>query len=288
MKIIEPKVELWRQEDAKAHVARCARVCYGKETGNDTSLIKRLLDSKHWSMFRHESVYAIIPVHERELKDYPLLVLSSPYIKTHTYNGNIYVATNGQFILDKLYPKFIELINRYRITEDEFSNTEFGFNMMRYTFCVDTQISTSRELNRVSPNNIAEKSTRYVYEDGTICRPHWMSNDIANHFNNEPIFDEWIVENEEHKKVYLYYDACESSFNKYHILIDEYNMNRQDARGVLPLDTATRCVYTYSILEWRAILDLRYYGTTGKPHPNAYIIASMIRDELMELGYDFR
>lgn len=28
--------------------------------------------------------------------------------------------------------------------------------MMRYTFCVDTQISTSRELNRVSPNNIAE------------------------------------------------------------------------------------------------------------------------------------
>lgn len=58
--------------------------------------------------------------------------------------------------------------------------------------------------------------------------------------------------------------------------------------GNLPIDTATRCVYTYSILEWRAILDLRYYGTTGKPHPNAYIIASMIRDELMELGYDFR
>lgn len=23
MRIIEPKVELWRQEDAKAHVARC-------------------------------------------------------------------------------------------------------------------------------------------------------------------------------------------------------------------------------------------------------------------------
>lgn len=42
MKIIEPKVELWRQEDAKAHVARCARVCYGKETGNDEATIKRL------------------------------------------------------------------------------------------------------------------------------------------------------------------------------------------------------------------------------------------------------
>lgn len=65
-------------------------------------------------------------------------------------------------------------------------------------------------------------------------------------------------------------------------------MNRQDARGVLPIDTATRYVYTYSIAEWRAILDLRYYGTTGAPHPNAKIIAGMIRQELIKLGYAFR
>jgi thymidylate synthase ThyX len=289
MKIIEPKVELWKQgDDAKAHVARCARVCYGKEIGNDEATVKRLLDSRHWSMFRHESVYAIIPVHERELKDYPLLVLSSPYIKTHTYDGNVYVATNGQFILDEFYPKFIELINRYRVTEDEFSNTEFGFDMMRYTFCVDTQISTSRELNRVSPNSIAEKSTRYVYEDGSICRPHWMSDEIATHFNEEPLFADWIDDNIEHQKAYHYISSCNDSFFNYKALIDEFGMHRQDARGVLPLDTATRCVYTYSINEWRHIIDLRYYGITGKPHPNAKIIAGMIRNNLMELGYDFR
>ena len=289
MKIIEPKVELWQQgDDAKAHVARCARVCYGRESGNDEATIKRLLNSNHWSMFRHESVYAIIPVHERELKDYPLLVISCPYIKTHIYNGNYYIATNGQFMLDNLYPKFVKLIKMYQVNEDEFSNTEFGFNMMRYTFCIDTQISTSRELNRVSPNNIAEKSTRYVYEDGTICRPHWMSDEIATHFNEEPLFADWIDDNIEHQKAYHYINSCNDSFFNYKALIDEFGMHRQDARGVLPLDTATRCVYTYSILEWRAILDLRYYGTTGKPHPNAYIIASMIRDELMELGYDFR
>lgn len=40
MKIIEPKVKLWQQgDDAKAHVARCARVCYGRETGNDEALL---------------------------------------------------------------------------------------------------------------------------------------------------------------------------------------------------------------------------------------------------------
>lgn len=282
MKIIEPKVELWQQGgDAKAHVARCARVCYGKETGNDEATVKRLLDSRHWSMFRHESVYAIIPVHERELKDYPLLVLSSPYIKTHTYNGNVYVATNGQFILDKLYPKFIELINMCRVTEDEFSNTEIGFHMMRYTFCVDTQISTSRELNRVSPNSIAEMSTRYVYEDGSICRPHWISQKEAELFNNDNNADL-----DEAMNVYL--NGCKRDFEEYKILVDKYKIHRQDARGVLPLDTATRCIYTYSIDEYRHIIDLRYYGTTGTPHPNARLIAGMIRNNLMELGYDFR
>lgn len=278
MKIIEPSVEYWKQGDnVKAHVAKCARVCYGKESGNDDVTINTLLKKHHWSMFRHESVYAIIPVHERELKDYPLLVLSNPYIKTHTYNGNVYVATNGQFILDKLYPKFIELINMYRVTEDEFSNTEFGFDMMRYTFCVITQISTSRELNRVSPNNISEQSTRYVYENGSICRPYWISTIEAEMFNkdNNVNLDDGIE---------LFLSECNNSFNTYKFLIDQYNFSRQDARGVLPLDTATKCVYTYSIDEWRHIIKLR---TDKAAHPNAQIIANMIKKELEGLGYEF-
>lgn len=60
MKIIEPKVELWQQgDDSKAHVARCARVCYGRETGNDEATIKRLINDEHWSMFRHGTYYII-------------------------------------------------------------------------------------------------------------------------------------------------------------------------------------------------------------------------------------
>ena len=57
----------------------------------------------------------------------------------------------------------------------------------------------------------------------------------------------------------------------------------EDARGVLMLDTATKCFYTYSIKEWKHILDLRYKGATGKPHPNAKIIAEKIYNELKQL-----
>lgn len=286
MKIIEPKVELWRQEDAKAHVARCARVCYGKETGNDEATVKRLINSKHWSMFRHETVYAMIPIKlwygnfGEILKGYK----ASPYISWVTVRDYIYVSTNGNFMLDieKYEPVLYNEINNYRVSEEEFNSCETAYNLFaRWTFCVDTQISTSRELNRVSPNNIAEKSTRYVYEDGTICRPHWISTKEADMFNEDNNADL-----DEAMNVYL--RGCKRSFEDYKILIDKHKLNRQDARGILPIDTATCCIYSYNILEWRAILDLRYYGTTGKPHPNAYIIASMIRNELMELGYDFR
>lgn len=57
MKIIEPKVELWQQgDDAKAHVARCARVCYGRETGNDQATIKRLIECSCLKGIRLEDV----------------------------------------------------------------------------------------------------------------------------------------------------------------------------------------------------------------------------------------
>lgn len=285
MKIIEPKVELWRQEDAKAHVARCARVCYGKETGNDEATIKRLIDSEHWSMFRHETVYAMIPIElwygnfGEILKGYK----ASPYISWVTVRDYIYVSTNGNFMLDieKYEPVLYNEINNYRVSEEEFNSCETAYNFARWTFCVDTQISTSRELNRVSPNNIAEKSTRYVYEDGTICRPYWISTEEANMFNEDN-----NVDLDEAMNVYL--NGCKRDFEEYKILVDKYKIHRQDARGKLPLDTATRCVYTYSAKEWFDIIKKRVYHTTGKAHPNATIICKLIEQELNELGYEIK
>lgn len=287
MKIIEPKVELWQQGgDAKAHVARCARVCYGREIGNDQATIKRLIDSEHWSMFRHGTYYIIANDSDKTLETIVINYANTIGFNYHYEKHVYYITVNGNWVLD--HKTQFGYISKYIVPIEDFRNTEIGFNMMRYTFCVDTQISTSRELNRVSPNSIAEKSTRYVYEDGTICRPHWMSDEIATHFNEEPLFADWIDDNIEHQKAYHYISSCNDSFFNYKALIDKFGMHRQDARGVLPLDTATRCIYTYSIREWRNIIDLRYYGTTGKPHPNAKLIAGMIRNNLMELGYNFR
>lgn len=278
MKIIEPKVELWKQgDDAKAHVARCARVCYGRETGNDEATIKRLINDEHWSMFRHGTYYMIANDSDKTLETIIINYANTIGFSYHYYEKHIYYITvNGNWALDHKVP--FEYLSKYIVPIEDFRNTKIGFHMMRYTFCVDTQISTSRELNRVSPNNIAEISTRYVYKDGSICRPYWLNKELIKQYEEEPIDDMTST---------VYLDSCNDSFKRYKLLI-ESGMHRQDARGVLPLDTATRCIYTYSLREWRAIIDLRYYGTTGTPHPNAKLIAGMIRNNLMELGYDFR
>lgn len=260
-----------------------------KETGNDSALYGSLERRNHLSMYRHETYYAAVPTYKKDSIIWQCLAgyMHCPYIKWVTYKNNTYIITNGNFIRDivKDNPVLFHMIYDNQITSEEAEQIEpIWEHFMRYTFCVVTQISTSRELNRVSPNNIAEQSTRYVYEDGTICKPHWMTDEEVDYLNNEPIFEEWC---NSHKKASIFRDSCNDSFNKYKLLVD-IGMQRQDARGVLPIDTATKCAYTYSIDEWRAIINLRYYGTTGAPHPNAKIVAGMIRQQLMDLGYVFK
>lgn len=130
------------------------------------------------------------------------------------------------------------------------------------TMVVTTQISTSRELNRTSPNSIAEQSTRYCNLEKKggvqIASPHWYAGGTR-----------W--------QRFVFNAACRVSELAYNRLLKS-GLKPQDARGILPLDTYTIVSYTYTLAEWSHILDLRYHGKTGTPHPNAKIIGDKIRN----------
>lgn len=243
-------------------------------------------------MFRHETHYCVIPTDEEitvwlhslyqvsKVMNQKLVGIDIDLLANY-YPKSFIVVFNGNWKLDNI--NFANQLSNFEVSANEFANyNERAFEMIRYTFKITTQISTSRELNRVSPNNIAEQSTRYVYEDGTICRPHWLTDEEVDYLNNEPIFEEWC---NSHKKASIFRDSCNDSFNKYKLLINN-GMPRQDARGVLPLDTATEVVYTYSWSEWEEIIKKRVYNTTGKTHPNATIICKLIEQKLNSLGYE--
>lgn len=179
-----------------------------------------------------------------------------------------YASTNLQeFTQSGVEKEPVAVIDNNRFLEECAKHPRL-FELYRLTFCITTQISTSRELNRVSPNNIAERSTRFCSSRGglAICRPWWIKSPI-----------------EDAVSALSYYNlACEAEKTYMTLLLR--GMKPENARGVLPLDTATKVIYTYSVQEWQHILDLRLYDKTGKAHPNCHVVMQMVKDQINQFA----
>lgn len=266
MELIEPKVELLSELGItpESHIARCARVCYGREYKEpnqeaDKKMVEGLIKRGHLSMLRHASMYL------GHIEDIPQLLAMRIANSSYWNFNEEYASTNLQEFMQSGFGKeTVTVIDNNRFLEDCAKHPRL-FELYRLTFCITTQISTSRELNRVSPNNIAERSTRFCSSMGglAICRPWWIKSPV----------DDIAV------NALSYYNlACEAEKTYMTLLLK--GMKPEDARGVLPLDTATKVIYTYSVQEWKHILDLRYYGTTGKPHPNCHVVMQMVKDQI--------
>lgn len=287
MKFTEPRAEWWPQTTLAQHIARVGRICYkakGKhpEEGmtedeveafiqkRDEERCKGFWESGHCSMYRHGTVYFFMP-NEKGLPNYIWAYLNaSPYIDYATKNHKVWISTNMQFMLEN--KNLMDALSPYGVSEDEFIEKaqkyecEEAFSIIRMTLVVTTQISTSRELNRTSPNSIAEQSTRYCNLEKKggvqIARPHWYDEGTR-----------W------QRMVYGFVcRVCEWGYNR----LLKAGLKPQDARGVLPLDTYTVVAYTYTIADWKHILDLRYHGKTGTSHPNAKIVGEKIRNIILE------
>lgn len=275
MILIEPKVELLKEDNFYSHVANCARVCYASNNNSNVSdeqFCKNvLIANNHLSMFRHSTIYC-----KYDRNDWNRYTVDTFHLAQNINVidlGDLYVIMNGQSYLEF---KRNNVAENLKIDSHIIKDLPNELNeYKRFTFKVITQISTSRELNRVSPNNIAERSTRYCnYSKDKfgnqicICKPYYYDNlEIADQLT-------FINRMSEYEGNYL---------NRI-----SRGWKPEDAREFLPLCTATEVVYTYNVREWRRIIDLRYYGTTGKSHPNAKIIAGMIRNQLIYLGYKFK
>lgn len=281
MKFTEPQVEWWQQTSLAQHIARVGRICYkakGKQPEElmteeeveafiqkrDEERCKGFWESGHRSMYRHGTVYFFMP-NEKGLPNYIWAYLNaSPYIDYATKNHKVWISTNMQFLLEN--KNLMDALSPYGVSEDEFIEKalkykcEEAFSIIRMTLVVTTQRIQGESYNRKSPNCIAEQSTRYVNlsrKDGVqICRPHWEEQAKwyqlwASHFGY------WVAE-----KVY-----------KFLIFT---GLKPEDARGNLTFNTYTICGYTYTLSEWKHILDMRLRNKTGIAHPDASIVAKQI------------
>lgn len=280
MKLIEPNVKEIKDFEGVDNfykaTARAARICYASDkTDNDKELCERLIKLGHYSPFEHAIIYldfykafynSIFDI----FTDYVLDFIRKNKYTIYLEKGNI-VAVNGRIFIEGI--KDFEKTNNlecYNIEEifEQLDDTIVDTHKLK-SFIVDTNIGCTRELNRhdkdfyyTDPLDLCEQSTRYC-------------NFSLEKFGKEITFN----------KPYWYDTASVKKQNAWEFAMRQAEFNYIDnlkdftideIRGVLPLDTHTRAIYTSTVEEWQHIIDLRLKGTTGKPHGDIKIIAEKI------------
>lgn len=280
MKIIEPKVQEVTDFEGVDNfykaVARAARICYASDkTTDDKALVERLIESKHFSPFEHavtsfdfEKLYKIytgkgnlnriqeIVIARCGNSKYRVETESSVYI-----NGRVLVESIIQIKEEqKIVNSIIELLDLMLDYLKELNSTNSIFK----SFIIDTSIGCTREMNRHHDNfYICEQSTRYC-------------NFSKDKFDNEVTFNEPYWYNDTNYKLKHSWMCAMRDAEFYYLDNIKRGVPTDIARGILPLDTHTRAIYTATIEEWQHIIDLRLKGATGKPHGDIMIIAGKI------------
>lgn len=111
----------------------------------------------------------------------------------------------------------------------------------------------SHEFVRHRPCGFAQESTRYCN-----YRKDKFGSEIA---VIKPLFFEY-----DSVQWWTWLRGCENAEKTYFELLD-LGASPQEARSVLPNSLKTELVITATENEWQHIVNLRYLGTTGKPHP---------------------
>lgn len=279
MKIIDPKVEEIKDFEGSQNffktVARAARICYAsdKKTG-DVELVQRLVKSKHYSPFAHAIIYVDTMKYSETKADKAFDEVMN-YCLKHKYTryrgAGFWAILNGRVIVEACETALLKNPDIALDTMDMLDNfltkvksIEITLDDTFKSFIVDTSIGVTREMNRHGDDfYICEQSTRYC-------------NFSMEKFGKEVAFN----------KPYWYDEASEIKRKKWSISITFaefyyfFSLNgglcTDEARGILPLDTHTRAIYTATKEEWNHIIDLRLKGTTGKPHGDIMVIADMI------------
>lgn len=162
------------------------------------------------------------------------------------------------------------------MSQDRYSNTEnvefikkliMWGHLSPFEHCsAQVKITTNRaianELVRHRHCAFTQESTRYCqYDDLTVIRPNWIDFSLVISDSVVHKYTEYLSE------VQSLYDHMINS-----------GIPAEQARGILPLDTATTLVMTANLREWISVFKLRCDAAS---HPQMIELMSKIREEFV-------
>ena len=275
MKLIESKAEYIPQTDLYKHIEICGRTAYKSEdkiTENSAKeFVDRLVKSKHGAVLEHGTVYLIIPEREQKRYEYTLLICN-PYTKAILHDRDCYITTNYRVIIENDITHMLA-----------YTSKPTEFHEKRYTIKFTTDRGVSHELVRHRKFSFVQESQRYCnYSKDkfggeiTFIKPSFITVDeLPSNID--------INASPEVFKAFILKVAFDFSEKAYFNLIKE-GCTPQEARAILPNATKTEVLMTGFASDWRFFFDLRYYGETGKPHPDMELLAGKAREEFIKAG----
>lgn len=252
-------------------IERAARVCYQSDnlikTDSAQKILKHLIDNKHYAMLEHGTVYMKIPMKDwvNGMKEkFVDNVDVVKYIRYEIYDDddNVYLTTNYRVIFE----------NGLEFWMGNFMSPEVkGKHIPRVTYKLLTNIQVATEYIRHRVFSFAMESTRYCSYDKekfgdeiTFLIPCWLLKEDTP--ETKQAFIEWS-------------NAMQDAENHY-MRSRQMGWVAQECAQYLPKATKTTLVMTGFRDDWDHFIDLRYWGTTGKPHPQAQELATLVFEDL--------
>ena len=185
-------------------------------------------------------------------------------------------ALHGEYpeIFEELAPTTIDpesplVVMPRSEVEEIVRESEEPSDLLFHTVLFTCDRGVSHEFVRHRPASFGQESTRYCnYTRGqfgseiTVIEPcFWSDHDSVQ-------YRTWK-------------NACELAESNYFELINS-GATAQEARSVLPNSLKTEIFITASEVEWQHIVNLRYHGTTGAPHPQMKEVMTIAYPLLVE------
>lgn len=295
MIITNQSVELFKHDKHPYEfIEQVARICYKSEDkivpGSAVKMIKALVNNMHYSMLEHEYLYYRLDygamsqfITRNNPNDLKYINITTNYISgsfrafKELFDKKYLINNSMRTLAQKEYPEVfgepeddnisnISLVTRKEVL-DKCSKDDIII-LIPHTIKFVTNRAVSHELVRHRAASYAQSSQRYVdygsdkYNSQiTVIHPHIHETDIDD-YNN------W------HYCMLM----CETQYMN----LRKSGIPAEIARGVLPNDCKTEIVVTATEEEWQHIVNLRYHGTTGRPHPQMYELMSMAFPVLQE------
>ncbi len=265
MRLIKPSVEIFEQGPEMQGIYNMIELC-GKTSykspvkgGEDAEkFVSARANEGHLAVLEFGTVYLKVPPVLNHLK-----YEKNPYSKVNKQGKVYYVTTNYRVIVENGWEEDLKWMCE---------PTEYHYK--RYTAKFITDRGVTHELVRHRVFSFCQESTRYC-------------NYSKDKFGNELTCI--VPDKEAWKGNTAYYDMlnCLDEIEKVYLKALEEGVTPQIARGILPNILKTEiCVCGFEDA-WKHFFELRYEGTTGKPHPSMLEVATLCYNSFKEKGIQF-